>query len=118
MNTTDLLHRVAEVIDPESARGTNAVIQYQLTEPVHHVFEDGKVSSVTGTHAAPDVTVVISDANIRRLLNGELKLGPAVFTGKLRVKGDLLLAQKLLGLVLNLLTLRVPMIGTSNVYLV
>lgn len=99
MNTTDLLNRVAEVIDPESARGTNAVIQYQLTEPVHHVFEDGKVSSVTGTHAAPDVTVVISDANIRRLLNGDLKLGPAVFTGKLRVKGDLLLAQRLLGLV-------------------
>ena len=54
---------------------------------------------MTGTHEAPDVTIVISEDNIRRLLAGELKLGRAVFTGRLRIRGDLLLAQKLLGLV-------------------
>lgn len=99
MNTTELLHRVPEVIDAAQASGTTAVIQYELETPVYHQFDDGRVSAVTGTHESPDVTVVITEANIRKLLAGELKLGRAVFTGKLRVRGDLLLAQRLLGLV-------------------
>jgi|SRR5690625_295020 len=99
MNTTDLLHRVAEVIDRDAAKDVEAVIQYQLETPVYHEFRGGEVRAVTGTHEAPDVTIVISEDNIRRLLAGELKLGRAVFTGRLRIRGDLLLAQKLLGLV-------------------
>lgn len=99
MNTTELLHRVPEVIDPQAAQGTTAVIQYQLETPVYHEFQDGQVTAVTGTHEKPDVTVIITEDNIRRLLAGQLKLGRAVFTGKLRVRGDLLLAQRLLGLV-------------------
>lgn len=99
MNTTDLLHRVAEVVDADAARDVNAVIQYQLETPVYHEFRNGDVTAVTGTHEAPDVTIVITEANIRKLLAGDLKLGRAVFTGRLRVRGDLLLAQKLLGLI-------------------
>lgn len=99
MNTTDLLHRVAEVIDRDAARDVEAVIQYQLETPVYHEFAGGGVRAVTGTHEAPDVTIVISENNIRRLLAGDLKLGRAVFSGRLRIRGDLLLAQKLLGLV-------------------
>lgn len=99
MNTTELLHRVSELIPPENLEGVEAVIQYQLETPVFHEFTDGSVKAVTGVHDAPDVTVIISEENIRRLLAGELRLGRAVFTGKLRVRGDLLLAQRLLGLV-------------------
>lgn len=99
MNTTELLHRVAEVVDTEAAREVNAVIQYQLETPVYHEFRDGQVTAVTATHESPDVTVVISEDNIRKLLRGDLKLGRAVFTGRLRIRGDLLLAQRLLGLI-------------------
>jgi|SRR5690625_1990092 len=99
MNTTELLHRVSDIIPPEQLAGVEAVIQYQLETPVYHEFRDGTVQAVTGVHEAPDVTVIISEKNIRRLLAGDLRLGRAVFTGRLRVRGDLLLAQRLLGLV-------------------
>lgn len=98
MNTTDLLHRVPEVIDGSQLEGVEAVIQYQLDTPVHHSFSGGQVKAVTGTHESPDVTIIISEDNIRKLLRGDLRLSKAVFTGKLRVRGDLLLAKRLLGL--------------------
>lgn len=99
MNTTELLHRVSELFPADRLAGVDAVIQYQLETPVFHEFSGGTVTAVTGTHDAPDVTVIISEQNIRRLLAGDLRLGRAVFSGKLRVRGDLLLAQRLLGLV-------------------
>ena len=98
MNTTELLHRVAEVVDHTQLEGVEAVIQYQLDTPVFHEFSGGAVKAVTGTHESPDVTIIISEDNIRRLLSGDLKIGKAVFTGRLKVRGDLLLAKKLLGL--------------------
>lgn len=98
MTTTELLHRVPEVIDSAQLAGVEAVIQYQLDTPVFHEFADGAVKAVTGTHEHPDVTVIISEDNIRRLLRGDLRLSNAIFTGKLKVRGDLLLARQLLGL--------------------
>lgn len=99
MTTTELLHRVPEVINESATDSFDAVIQYQLEEPVYHQISAGKVSAVTGTHGSPDVTVVVSEDNIRKLLRGDLRLSKAVFTGKLRVRGDLLLARRLLGLI-------------------
>jgi putative sterol carrier protein len=99
MTAVELLHLVPSAVDAAAAAGVSAVIQYKTSTPVYHRFENGVVSAVTGTHEKPDVTVVVSDRDLLRLFEGDLKLGKAVLTGKLRVRGDLLLAQKLLGLV-------------------
>lgn len=77
----------------------SAVIQYDVSEPVYHVIEDGVVRAVEGRADSPDVTIKVSDANLWKLFNGDLNPMSAVMTGRLRVKGDVMLAQKLLGLV-------------------
>lgn len=99
MTAVELLKLAPRVIDGEKARGVNAVVQYQISEPVHHVFEDGQVTAVEGVHENPNVTVTISDEDLLRLFRGELNPGAALFTGRLRARGDLGLAQRLLGLV-------------------
>ncbi len=98
MNVKELLLRVPQAVNLPTST-PSAVIQYDVSEPVYHVIEGGSVRAVEGHAAAPDVTIKVSDANLWKLFNGDLNPMSALMTGRLRVKGDVMLAQKLLGLV-------------------
>lgn len=43
----------------------------------------------------PNVTIIISDENFKSLVAGKLNVMSAMFTGKLKIKGDMSLASKL-----------------------
>lgn len=98
MNVKELLLKVPQAVNLPAST-PSAVIQYDVTEPVYHVIEGGSVRAVEGYADAPDVTIKVSDANLWKLFNGDLNPMSALMTGRLRVKGDVMLAQKLLGLV-------------------
>jgi putative sterol carrier protein len=99
MNARDLLFKAAEAVDTDAIADTSAVIQYNISSPVHHRFEAGRLTTHDGTAAEPDVTVTVSDEDLIRLFRGEIKPVAAVFSGRMKVRGDLLLAQKLLALI-------------------
>lgn len=98
MNVKQLLLRLPEAINLDDG-APNAVIQYETSEPVYHVVEDGAVAAHEGQAPAADVTIRISDDNLDKLLRGELNPMTAMFTGKLKVKGNVGLAQRLIGMV-------------------
>lgn len=94
MTARELLHRIPEVFDP-SALDKDVVVQYDISEPVYHVLEGGALSAHDGRAEAPDVTIGVSDDNLIALMKGELNPMAAFMTGRLKVKGDVMLAQKL-----------------------
>lgn len=98
MNVKELLLRLPEAIDLD-AGAPDAVIQYETSEPVYHVVQGGSVAAHEGQAPAADVTIRISDDNLDKLLRGELNPMTAMFTGKLKVKGNVGLAQRLIGMV-------------------
>lgn len=94
MTAKELLHRVPAAYDASGAED-RAVIQYDISEPVYHVLEAGTLEAFDGRADAPDVTIRVSDENLIRLLRGELNPMSAFMTGKLKVDGNVMLAQKL-----------------------
>ncbi len=94
MTANELLHRVPEVFDAGDMRG-GAVVQYDISQPVYHVLEGGTLVAHDGQAEAPDVTIRVSDENLIALMKGDLNPMSAFMTGKLKVQGDVMLAQKL-----------------------
>lgn len=91
-----LLERLPDALDPARAADLRAVVQYELATPVHHVFDGGRVRTVAGRAEAPDVTLTVSDDDLVALVRGDLAPAVALFSGRMRVAGDLGLAQRLL----------------------
>lgn len=98
MNVKRLLLLLPDVVTPPE--GTpDAVVQYETAEPVYHVLKGGELQAHEGQATAPDVTIRVKDENLLKLLEGELNPMTAMMTGRLRVKGDVMLAQRLLGMI-------------------
>ncbi len=98
MNAKDVLLKVpgAVKVDPAARR---AVVQYDISQPVYHVIEDGAVEAFEGTAEGPDVTIKVADDDLIKLLGGQLNPMTAVLTGRLKVRGDVGLAQRLIAMV-------------------
>lgn len=87
------------VLNTEAASDLRAVIQYEISTPLYQVIDHGVMTVFEGRHDAPDVTIIMQDAHLVALFNGELGGFKAFVTGKLKVKGDVNLARRLPGLV-------------------
>jgi putative sterol carrier protein len=99
MTAKQLLRMMPDALDLQAAAGIDAVIQYEISEPTYQVLEGGRLTVHEGRAEDPDLTVAVSDENLVRLFRGELNPMTAFMTGKLKVRGDMGLAQNLVGLV-------------------
>ena len=99
MTAHDLLRRMPEVLDREAAAGIDAVIQYDVSDPVHHVLNDGEMTIHEGPAEAPDLVVEIEDEDLLELFHGNLNPLTAFMSGRVKVQGDMQLAQRLVALV-------------------
>ena len=99
MTAKELLHRMPEALNEEAAGDTEATIQYEISEPTYQVLKDGSLTVHEGRAESPDLTVIIGDDNLVKLFRGELNPMTAFMSGKLKVKGDLGLAQRLVSFV-------------------
>lgn len=99
MTAHELLRRMPEVLDPAAAADVDATIQYDVSSPVHHVLREGELTIHEGPAQAPDLVVRMADDDLVALFRGELNPMTAFMTGRIVVKGDMTLAQRLVGLV-------------------
>lgn len=87
---------------PDKAAGKSAVIQYDITLPDSAqswqvVVGDGKATTTKAGDKEPNVTLVLASADFLRVISGKLNGVQAFMSGKLKVKGDMMLAQTMQG---------------------
>lgn len=99
MTAKQLLEKMPDLLDDTAVADVDAVIQYLISEPVYQVLKGGTLEVHDGTAAEPDLVVTIGDDDLVKLFRGELNALNAFMTGMVRVQGDMMLAQKLVGLV-------------------
>ncbi len=99
MTAHEMLHKMPAAFDAEAAGDTDAVIQYQISKPVYQVVRDGSLEVHDGLADDPDLVIKISDDNLVKLFRGDLNPMNAFMTGKIRVSGDMTLAQRLVAFV-------------------
>ncbi|CAN5661197.1 hypothetical protein BH23DEI1_BH23DEI1_22790 [soil metagenome] len=97
MTAKELLLRMPEALDATAAGATSAVVQYEISEPVHHVLAGGELQALEGRASEPDLTVTIADTDLVELFHGRLNPMTAFMSGRLKVGGDIALAQRLVG---------------------
>ena len=99
MTAKDLLRRMPELLDKDAAGDTDAVIQYDISEPMYQVLKGGELSVHEGQADSPDLIISMADDDLVKLFRGELSGMSAFMSGKVRLQGDMMLAQRLVGFV-------------------
>ncbi len=99
MTAKELLTKLPDALDAEGAGDLHAVIQYEVSTPMYHVIDDGRAAAFEGQADAPDLTVTISDDDLVALMDGRLQPAMAFMTGRIKMRGDVRLAQRLVELV-------------------
>lgn len=84
---------------PEAAKGVNATFQYNLpgdnSGDFWVTFADGAMTKGEGNAPKADVTYTMNADEFVKMSNGDLDGAKAYMMRKLKVKGNLALAQKL-----------------------
>jgi putative sterol carrier protein len=99
MNAKDLIRSMPEIVRKDKVDDTEAVIQYNISEPMYQVVKGGELTVHEGVADNPSLTITMKDDDLVRLFKGKLNPMMAFMTGKIKVAGDMTLAQKLVGFV-------------------
>jgi putative sterol carrier protein len=99
MNAKEFIRRMPEVVQKDKVDDTQAVIQYNISEPMYQVVRDGELTVHEGVAENPNLTITMKDDDLVKLFRGKLNPMMAFMTGKIKVAGDMKLAQKLVGFV-------------------
>jgi len=95
MTALELLNKLPAAINPQAVAGLNRTLQFNTSQPAWVVIRDGACVVTQGTAEAADLTLVLADEDLVSLMTGKLDGMMAVLTGKLKLQGDLGLAQQL-----------------------
>lgn len=87
---------------PERAEGQDGVVQWEVddgttTHVYHVVMEAGTCRAATGPAEAPKATLSFTLPNFLRFMAGEMNGIQAFMTGKVRISGDVMYAQRMEG---------------------
>ncbi len=95
----ELMAQIQGAFVPENAEGLNKKIQDELTGDDGGTWTasiaDGSCSVAEEPSDAADVTVTMSASDFVDMMTGKLQPTMAYMSGKLKIKGDMMLAQKL-----------------------
>jgi len=97
MTVDDLIVKMNESFNPAAAAGMDAVFQYDFKdgENFYMVVKDGAQEIAKGKHKAPSVILATDLATFIGVTDGSVNGMQAFMTGKLKAKGNMMLAQKI-----------------------
>lgn len=95
MSAKALIMNMPAAFNSAVAGDVQAVIQYNISEPMHAKICDGVCTVHNGTSDDPSVTLTASDEDLSAILKGELDGVSAFMAGKLQIDGDIMLAQRM-----------------------
>lgn len=98
----EIFRRMPERFDPNRARGVEAVVEWQILQRPgggedtwHIVLREGRCEVAEGPAEEPTVTYEIDPVDFIRLITGNAS-GPKLFLfGKLKIRGNLVLAARM-----------------------
>jgi putative sterol carrier protein len=95
----DVLDRMPEIFNPDAAKGMDAVFQLDISGDGggnwNAVIKDGTCSIQKGSHTNPTVRLTMSADTWLAMVNRETNGMQAFMDGRLKVSGDIMLAQRL-----------------------
>jgi putative sterol carrier protein len=95
----EIFSKMPEVFDRSAAAGLNAVIQFNIEGDEggdwYAVVKDQTCTVAEGVHDNPTLSLRMTDKNWVALCKGELNAVMAFMSGKLKAKGDIMLAQRM-----------------------
>ena len=95
----EVFSNIPKVFNPTAAKGVNAVFQFDITGDNggswNVVVKDGDCQVNEGTHASPSVTLTMAPDTWLGMVNKQLNGMQAFMSGKLKAKGDIMLAQRI-----------------------
>jgi putative sterol carrier protein len=95
----EIFSKMPEVFDRSAAAGLNAVIQFNIEGDEggdwYAVVKDQTCTVSEGVHDNPTLSLRMTDKNWVALCKGELNAVMAFMSGKLKAKGDIMLAQRM-----------------------
>ena len=87
------------VFNRDAAAGLDAVFQYNIEGADggdwYVAIKDQKCTVSQGVHASPSVTLKLADKDWLAMCNGELDGMSAFMSGKLKITGNIMLAQRI-----------------------
>jgi len=101
MTTKEIFNEMQKRMDAHPAKlaGMKAVFQFDIGGGDPGIYsvaiDDGKAVVSEGTSASQDIIVTMSSSDFLDLVEGRLDGVMAFMKGKLKVKGDMMLAMKL-----------------------
>jgi putative sterol carrier protein len=101
MTAKEIFNEMQKRMDanPAKVAGIKAVYQFDINGADPGVYSvaiaDGKAVVSEGPHASPDITITMASNDFADMVEGKLDGIMAFSTGKLRLKGDMMLAMKL-----------------------
>ena len=98
MTAVEMIKAMPNTFKPEAAGDLEATVQYNISKPMYHIIKDKTVTVHEGVAEESTLTITTSDENFVKLFNGDLDPMIAFMTGKLKIKGDVTLAQRLASL--------------------
>jgi putative sterol carrier protein len=95
----EIFARMPEAFNRDAAAGLNVVIQYNIEGDEggdwYVVIKDQTCTVSEGVHDSPTLSLRMTDKNWMAMCKGELDGVSAFMSGKLKAKGDIVLAQQL-----------------------
>jgi len=95
----DLMGKIEGAFQADKAQGVDKTVQYELAGDDGGTWTariaDGKISVKEEPADEADVTIAMASADFVDMMTGKLNPTMAYMGGKLKLKGDMMLAQKL-----------------------
>ena len=99
MTVKDIVAAMPSQFNADAAKGMNSTIQFKLTGDgggdYYVEIKDGTAKVSSGTHASPNMTMTLAAQDYVDLIGGKLNGQMAFMSGKLKIAGDMMIAQKL-----------------------
>ena len=97
MTVDELFAKMPELFNADAAAGMDAVFQYDFSDADNYyiVVKGGECDIQQGEHDAPSVTLSTDSATFLGISDGSINGMQAFMGGKLKAKGNMMLAQKM-----------------------